>query len=118
MTTDYCTSYSFSFQLQTCQDIQYYKRTTPGQKLKEKVEAFILKFMKDPKPLTDVILPTGKPPKGKVIEDIDICVPFSFGLKKSTIKKIRAYKKKEGLPNLDKNTEQYIKLTVPCREVR
>lgn len=118
MPRDLCTSYSFSFQLKTCQDIRYYRKTNPQNDLKLLVEKFTLDFIKDPKNLTNEIIKRGTPGKIRKIEDDDKFTDFTFSFKKSTILKIRAYKKKPDVPNLDRNVEEYIKLLVPSREIR
>ena len=117
---DLCFSHSFSFQLKTCQDIRYYRKTSPQHDLKNKVETFILNFIQKPVNVTDDISITtkGRPKKKENLDKINKYKSFQFSLKKSTIQKIRDYKKKENMPNLDKNVEEYIKLTVPCRDVR
>lgn len=113
-----CLSYSFSFQKKTCQDIRYYKKTNPSHTLKKKIEQYILDFMKNPIN-GDIETPKrGLPNKNTTIHSIDKYESFQFSLKKSTIKRIRLYKKKEDMPSLDKNVEEYIKLIVPCRVVR
>ncbi len=116
MSRDLCTSYSFSFQLSTCQDIQYYRRTNKFHTLKQDVERFILKFIKNPKAITDEIAIRGRPERDKVIDEKEKYTSFQFSLKKSTITKIRSYKKKPDVSELDKNVEEYIKLIVPFRE--
>ncbi len=118
MSRDLCASYSFSFQLKTCQDIQYYRKTIPKNDLKLLVEKFILDFIKDPKSLTNKIIKRGTPGKDRKIEDDDKFTDFTFSFKKSTILKIRAYKKKHDMHNLDRNVEAYIHLVVPTREIR
>lgn len=117
MPFDRCASYSFSFQLKTCQDIQYYRKTTPGHKLKEKVERFILDFIKNQSNPTEEAATKGRPPLGKNMVDIDKYTPFQFSLKKSTIKKIQNYKEQNKF-DLDKNVEEYIKLNMPSRIIR
>jgi len=117
---DLCTSYSlysFSFQLGTCQDIQYYRKTNKFHTLKQDVEKFILNFMNNQKnPTNEESATRGRPERDKVIKETDKYVSFQFSLKKSTITKIRLYKKKPDIPELDKNVEEYIKLIVPSRE--
>lgn len=115
---DICHSYSFSFQLKTCQDIRYFRKTTPNNTLKNKIEKFVLSFIKDYKNSTDESTTRGRPKKDKIISIDDKYIPFQFPLKKSTIRKIRDYKRKEDVPNLDKNVEEYIKLIVPSRILR
>ncbi len=117
---DLCFSYSFSFQLKTCQDIRYYRKTSPQHDLKNKVETFILNFILKPANVTDDIPLTtkGRPKKNKTINEINKYESFQFPLKKSTIQRMRDYKKNGNTPNLDKNVEEYIKLVVPCRDVR
>lgn len=116
MSRDLCTSYSFSFQKSTCQDIQYYRKTNKFHTLKEDVERFILDFIKNQKNPTDNTATRGRPERTKVIQEKDKYVSFQFSLKKSTIRKIRTYKIKPDTPELDKNIEEYIKLIVPTRE--
>ena len=113
-----CISYSFSFQKNICQDIRYYRKTNPNSTLKQNIEAFILKFIKSTTPYELNHVSQGRPFKGKAIDPLDKYESFQFSLKKSTIKRIREYKKKENMPELDKNIEEYIKLVVPCRVVR
>jgi len=68
------------------------------------VEKFILDFMKEQKNPTDTKSAIrGRPDRNKVIQEKDKYVSFQFSLKKSTIAKIRTYKKKSDIPEIDKN---------------
>ena len=118
MSRDICTSYSFSFQLKTCQDVKYYRKTTVNNPLKINVEHFILNFIKNHNNYTKELSATkGRPVTNKVIAVNDKYTSFQFSLKKSTITKIRKYKKLTGVPDLDKHVEKYIKQLVPSRIV-
>jgi len=118
MSRDLCTSYSFSFQSKTCHDIRYYRKTTPRNTLKINVENFILNFIKNPKKVTEALTATrGRPERDKLIADDDKYISFQFSLKKSTITRIRKYKKLDDVPELDKNVEKYIKQLVPSRTI-
>ena len=88
---------------------------------KPKVEDKLSIIIQKPVNVTDNIPLTtkGRPKKNKPIDEINKYESFQFPLKKSTIQRIRDYKKKkDNVPNLDRNVEEYIKLVVPCRDVR
>lgn len=110
-------SYSFSFQLKTGQDIRYFKKTNPDNPLNKIIENFILNFISSPIDNTTPIK-RGRPEfKNKPII-MNQYKSFQLSLKKSTISKIKKYKKLGNNPKLDSNVEEYIKLTIPIREIR
>lgn len=109
-----CLSYSFSFQLKTIQDIIYFKRTNKPNTFNHVIENFILKFIKDNKKIVEKI---NARKYNKLDNESKRYTSCTVSLKESTITKIREYKRLKDVPNLDENTEEYIKLIVPSREL-
>jgi len=111
-------SYSFSFQLKLCQDIRYFKLTTPSNLFNKMVETFILNLIKNN--ITSIVNnpKRGRPKTNHSIKSIDKYMSFQISLKNTTIKKIKEHKTNGNIPNIDKSLEAHLKLTLPVRDIR
>jgi len=110
-------SYSFSFQISTVNDVKYFKKTDNPKTLNVKVQTFVLEFVTKP-PSIDTMTPIkkGRPELGRVVAVVDRYKSIQFSLPNTTIKKVKAFKKKKDVPSLDHHLEEYIKTLIPTRD--
>ena len=109
-------SYSFSFSVNTCDNLRYYKKTHTNHQINTVSENFILDFIDKETQTIETNSPKRGRPKQKRDKN-EIYVPYSMSFKKKTIQLIKEYKKKPNVQSLDNTLEQYLNLQIPLHIV-